>query len=126
MASGTIKRTDYSKPRMRLAHGEDPHDKLRRIYNGESNVRVTRSGEIIGRPTGFTDIETRNLQKPQDPIDQHGKSYDNDTGGAWEHASGDSRPAFDHNHNFRVSGGNTATGKDCTKSPFSRAGKDFR
>ena len=40
-------------------------------------------------------------QPPQDPIDKHGKTYDNDVKG-WAYDGGESRPTFDKGREGKV------------------------
>jgi len=117
---------NMTRPRIRLAEGKDPTAAIDRIYGAsqldfpKGNVRVNRDGEMVGGPVGFTDIGP-DYQKPQDPIDRHGKSYDSDTGHEWQHDGGDRRPDFDKGHHFKEARGLKAAGRDASRSPFSAA-----
>jgi hypothetical protein len=124
-------RLNYTRPRIRLEEGKDPSALIDQLYKSmqgdRTNISVNENGELVGGPTGFSGQERRDLQKPQDPIDQHGPGYNPDTGHEWEHSGGDTRPDFDHYKAKSARGAaETATGRDATKSPFSKAGRKER
>lgn len=46
--------------------------------------------------------DSGDLQKPQDPIDQHGPKYDNDVpADSWLRSEGEKKPAFDKHRGSR-------------------------
>lgn len=88
---------------MRLEPGQDPSAALKRIYSvgqldtGGGIVKVTRSGQIKGGPTGFPG-KTDDQQSPQFREDRHGPAYSNSTARSWLHGNGNAtaKPNFDH------------------------------
>src|SRR5215469_711482 len=63
MARNTVHRVNSTRPRVRLAEGKDPSGPLRRLYdNGEGNVKLTRDGELVGRPTASRASQSHSKQ----------------------------------------------------------------
>jgi hypothetical protein len=93
----------------------------------KGNVRVGRDGVLSGSPTGFPGPSGEKDHLNQMPEDRHGPRYTDDLPvKGWPHSAGDTgrRPAFDNRgsgHHFKNPNPSNATGKDATKSPFSKA-----
>jgi hypothetical protein len=72
-----------------MAKNRTSVNEVKNLYGGRTSP---------SRKAWLGDCAAEDLQKPQDPINQHGPGYSNNTPRSWLHGNGDAttRPGFDH------------------------------
>lgn len=105
-----VVRKNMTPPRVRIAEGGNADALVRQVYYADrignrrmqldkTNVRVNRSGELIGKPVGLTGIGPDHVE-PQFPEDYGGPGYLDPTAPDWRRGMGkgqaEGKPGFDH------------------------------
>lgn len=126
-----VRRTDLSRPFVRIEPNTDPTKALDFLYDDPIEGASRRYGKPLAGD-GLVDARQHarevKLQKPQDIENMHGRSYAPDVPSDWRRGMGrgqaEGRPGFDDGYQ-RKPAKTLGGGKDCWKSPFSAAGRNY-
>lgn len=120
-----------SVPYVRITPNTDPKRALDFLYGNPKLGTSRRYGSQMagdGLVSAKQHAREVKLQKPQDIENMHGKGYAPDVASDWRRGMGrgqaEGRPGFDDGYQHKPAK-SLGGGKDCWKSPFSAAGRNY-
>jgi hypothetical protein len=126
-----VKPTDLSRARVRIEPNTDPKRAIDFLYDNPIEGSKRSYGKPMagdGLVTAKQHAEEVRLQRPQFPEDRHGAGYCPDVPSDWRRGMGskhaEGRPGFNRG-TPRSPAKSLGGGKDCWKSPFSAAGRNY-
>jgi hypothetical protein len=127
-----IRRTDFTRPYVRIEPNTDPKRALDFLYNNPKLGDSRHYGKPMAGDDGLVTTKQAatevRLQQPQDSESRPGAGYCPDVASDWRRGMGPrravGRPSYDHGSQRKLAkslGGD----KDCWKSPFSAAHRSY-